>query len=56
MSLATTSGKFVDRGNSNIKFSIQSISKVIDFYDCIEDVGGEIVFSKYYVSVLILYL
>lgn len=45
-SIATTSGKVVESGDCDIKFSIQSISKVIDFMIALEDVGAETVFSK----------
>lgn len=44
--LVKTNGDIVTSGDSEIKFSIQSISKVIDLIMALEDVGEEKVFSK----------
>lgn len=46
MAYISTSGEVLLKGNSKTKFSIQSISKVIDLIMALEDVGEDKVFSK----------
>ena len=46
MALVDVSGESVLKGDYNIKFSIQSISKVIDLIMALEDWGEDHVFSK----------
>ena len=46
MALVKTDGECITKGDDKIKFSIQSISKVIDLIIALEDMGEEIVFSK----------
>ena len=46
MALVKTNGESVVKGDGEIKFSIQSISKVIDLIIALEDRGEEMVFSK----------
>ena len=46
MALVDVNGDSVLKGDCQIKFSIQSISKVIDLIMALEDCGEEVVFSK----------
>ncbi len=46
VALVKTNGEMVLKGDKDIKFSIQSISKVIDLIIALEDRGKEKVFSK----------
>ena len=46
MAIVKTNGEKVIKGDEKIKFSVQSISKVIDLIIALEDVGLEKVFAK----------
>lgn len=46
MAIVDTKGNKLEKGDFNLKFSIQSISKIIDLIMALEDVGEEKVFSK----------